>query len=429
VIAGGYDALSPFVTSGFEALGAVARGIPAPFRTARDGMALGEGAALVALVRDSASDISEGYVLGFAASSDAVHVTAPDRDGNGVFAAAEAALADAGVAPEAVDLVSAHATSTPYNDAAEARALRRLFGARAVPVQAFKAQIGHTLGAAGALESLALLDALRRGVVPGVPGGGELEPEFTGELAAAARCAELRVGLKLSSAFGGSNAALVLGKSARAFPFRERPRRAVFATTFGAPVERGDPARVELAAPGRRALAERADSVSELVLAAVAELALHLGRPFRERTALVVGSAAATLELNERFETRRREGRPVEPRRFPPTSPSASAGLCSIIFGLKGASFATGSGSGAGRAALRFGYDLLAAGDAAEVVVVAVEDAGPLVADVFGAASLPVPRRGAGALLLESGAAGERLDPDRPDPVLVRSGWVERGWA
>jgi 3-oxoacyl-[acyl-carrier-protein] synthase-1/3-oxoacyl-[acyl-carrier-protein] synthase II len=429
VIAGGYDALSPFVAAGFEALGAVSRGVPAPFRTARDGMALGEGAGLVALVRAAPGGACEGHVLGFGASSDAVHTTAPDRDGNGVFEAARAALADAGLGADEIDLLSAHATSTPYNDAAEARALRRLFGARPLPVSAFKAQIGHTLGAAGVLETLCALDALRRGIVPAVAGSGEIEPDFTGELASRARSQKLGAALKLSSAFGGLNAALVLAHQGGLTSGAERPRSTVRLTLEGYVVREGNPSRVELAAPGKGQLVERADGVSELALAAVAELVLRLGRPLHERAAIVVGSAAATLEQNERFEARRRDGRPVEPRRFPLTSPSACAGFCSIVFGLKGPSFAAGSGPGAGRDALVLGHDLVAAGDASEVVVVAVEDVGPVVTDVFLAAGLGVPRRGAGALLLGTGAAGPVIDRDRPEATLTQAGWVEQGWA
>src|SRR6185437_5463684 len=201
VIAGGFDAVSVFVASGFETLRATTAALPSrPFGLERDGMCLGEGAALLALV-PAGSELDRaalGYVTGFGASGDAVHVTAPDRTGAGLARAAGAALgldrgllapsslrssplggspsarpATGGSAPPVppaleIQLVSAHGTATPFNDAAEWKAIVSVLGERAteIPVHPFKAQIGHTLGAAGALESLAALDAISRGVLP-----------------------------------------------------------------------------------------------------------------------------------------------------------------------------------------------------------------------------------------------------------------------
>jgi 3-oxoacyl-[acyl-carrier-protein] synthase-1/3-oxoacyl-[acyl-carrier-protein] synthase II len=206
-LAGGFDALSAFVGAGFEALRATsATTPPRPFRVGRDGMALGEGGAVVALVRAADAVKPLGYVRGFGASADAVHLTAPDRQGAGLLRAARAALAEAG-APR-VDLVSAHATATPFNDAAEARALAEVAGDAVV--HAFKAQAGHTLGAAGALESLVALDAMARGILPPTAGEGALDPEAPARLLARAERGNPRTALKLASAFGGANAALVL---------------------------------------------------------------------------------------------------------------------------------------------------------------------------------------------------------------------------
>ena len=121
VLAGGFDAVSVFVASGFEALRATAgEAGPRPFRRDRDGLALGEGAALLALVRAAeAPPRVRGWVEGFGASCDAAHLTAPDREGAGLARAARGALAEAGCTE--VALVSAHGTATSANDAAEAR--------------------------------------------------------------------------------------------------------------------------------------------------------------------------------------------------------------------------------------------------------------------------------------------------------------------
>src|SRR5262249_20547980 len=138
-------------------------------------------AALLALSRHSPANAEVlGHIVGFAAASDAVHVTAPDPTGAGLARAAERALLEAAESVTDIELVSAHATATPMNDLAESRALKIALGERTkrVVVHPFKAVIGHTLGAAGALEALAALDAVRRGLAPAAFGDGELEPEF-----------------------------------------------------------------------------------------------------------------------------------------------------------------------------------------------------------------------------------------------------------
>ncbi|HEX9618738.1 MAG TPA: beta-ketoacyl synthase N-terminal-like domain-containing protein, partial [Polyangiaceae bacterium] len=211
VIAGGYDAVDPLVAAGFEVLGATTATVPRPFRVERDGLALGEGAALVALARTSSPCL--GRVLGFAATSDAHHVTAPDPSGKGLAAAALRALADAEVSAGSIDLVSAHGTATTYNDTAEARALERALGPTDAVVHAFKGSIGHTLGAGGVLETLAALDAMQRGVTPASFGGGTAIPELLARLPARNERGSARHALKLSAAFGGVNAALVLARS------------------------------------------------------------------------------------------------------------------------------------------------------------------------------------------------------------------------
>jgi 3-oxoacyl-[acyl-carrier-protein] synthase-1/3-oxoacyl-[acyl-carrier-protein] synthase II len=404
VIAGGYDALSALVAAGFDALSALSRSRPRPFRRGRDGMALGEGAGLVALRLARSGDSALGRVLGFGASSDAIHVTAPDREGRGLTRAARAALDDAGRDASSVDWVSAHATATPYNDAAEARALRALFAARAVPVQPWKAVIGHTLGAAGVLEALAAWDALGHGILPAAAGDGELDSDARVELIERNRSSSAETVLKLSAAFGGCNAALVLG-SARAEPSgTPREQRPVALRAIAERVTQGAPELVKPWLRDASGLSDRADSLSELALAAVARLLQALGEALPEATAVIVGSASATLELDERFDRRRRAGEAVEPRRFPPTSPNLCAAVCSICFGWRGPSFSVGASLDVGREALLVARDLVAAGDAPAAVVVLAEDSGAVVSDLFAAAAYPVPARGARAALVAPGA-------------------------
>jgi 3-oxoacyl-[acyl-carrier-protein] synthase II len=374
VLAGGFDDVSVFVAAGFESLRAVtASPPPRPFRLDRDGMALGEGAAVLALARADARP-SRALLIGFGLASDAVHLTAPDRDGDGLARAASAALHDAG--DPVIDLVGAHATATPFNDAAESRALALALGAegaRAAVVHPFKAQIGHTLGAAGALELLAVKDAIEQGVLPAAAGEGPIDPGAPATLLERAREGTPRSALKVSSAFGGANAALVLG-SARPAP---RPRRSAF--VHEAVLVDGEVPVEQLAVIARTPVDRllRADPLVRLALAAVAALERATG-PLAG-AGVIVGTALATLETNALFAGRIRErgARAAEPRRFPYTSPNAVAGQCSIAFGLTGPSFSVGGGLHAALEALASAAVLVEGGDADRIVVVAADDIGP----------------------------------------------------
>lgn len=209
VVVAGVEALSLFIHAGFAGLGALSPTRSRPFAAGRDGLMLGEGAAAF-LLEPPGGGTPLAAVRGVGLSQDAVHLTAPDRSGDGLRRAAAAAC---GEAVDEVDCVSAHATGTPFNDAMEARALRALFG-RPAPVHAAKPVVGHTLGAAGAVETAALL-AMLGGAPPPPP----VDPGDT-ELWSVA-CRSPRWGLKLSAAFGGHNAALLLGPPA---PSAARPR-------------------------------------------------------------------------------------------------------------------------------------------------------------------------------------------------------------
>jgi 3-oxoacyl-[acyl-carrier-protein] synthase-1/3-oxoacyl-[acyl-carrier-protein] synthase II len=398
VLAGGFDALTVFVAAGFEALRATSASVPPqPFGLHRDGMLLGEGGAILALTADDRSP-ALAWVRGFGAAGDAVHLTAPDREGRGLALAAQRALVDARLTPDAIDLVSAHATATPYNDAAEWRSMQATFGARAaqVPVHALKAQIGHTLGAAGALETLALVDAVVRGVLPATPCPKARDPETPAHIRPYVEPGTVRAGLKLSAAFGGAAAALVVGDAPSR---RSGTRRAVW-------VSEG----VHLASvPELAALADatglrpdrlgRTCELSRLVLGAVAPLA---ARHEIEGAGVVVGYATATLDVNRRFFSRvlERGATMVEPRAFPYTAPNAAAGECSIAYRLTGPNLAVGAGLHGGLEALAVGCELVAAGDADAMVVVAADAPGPAAEVLARAAGWRLPAFGAVALVV-----------------------------
>jgi 3-oxoacyl-[acyl-carrier-protein] synthase-1/3-oxoacyl-[acyl-carrier-protein] synthase II len=416
VIAGGYDALTVFAAAGFEALGATTAALPRPFRKDRDGLALGEGAALVALVRDS-SALPLGHLLGFGMGCDAVHVTAPDRSGAGLARAARAALLDAELEPSRVDLISAHGTATSFNDSAEGRAIAAIIGATAerVVVHPFKAIAGHTLGAAGTLETLAALSAASRGVLPAAFGDGELDSEFPARLCTHNLPGNVAHILKLSTAFGGANAALVLSPEAPRRPAAGRVPSRVRLRALGEPQLTPD-LRLIAAQTGLLELdLERLDQPSLLTLSAISSvLQTHSLAPEARKTCgVIVGTMSASLEVNELFAARLRArgARGAEPRRFPATSPNLAPGRAAIAFGLWGPALSVGASAWAALEALLLGIELLEAGDAQSLLVLAVEDVGPVVRDVFRAAELPEPERGAMAALLDTGVAGMPLEP------------------
>jgi len=377
VIAGGFDEVTVFVAAGFEALRATtAAPPPRPFRVGRDGMALGEGAAVLALAR-AESPGPRCFVSGFGVACDAGHLTAPDRQGSGLAQAAAKALDEAG-RPH-VDLVSAHATATPYNDVAEFRGLSRALGreqAGEVVVHPFKAQVGHAMGAAGALELLACIDALERGLMPAAAGEGAIDPEAPARLLSTTGSTAPTTVLKLASAFGGANAALVVtcGREDRA----ARARRPVFlhsaAHLSELPSLDDIASRVRL--PVERVA--RADALVRRGLAVLSDLE-QLSGPLAG-AGVVVGSALATLETNALFAARLRErgASAAAPRLFPYTSPNAVAGECSSAFGLTGPSFAVGGGMHAALEALAVAAVLIESGHAERMVVVGVDEVGPV---------------------------------------------------
>ena len=221
MIAGGTEPLARTTYAAFNSLKAVDPEYCKPFDRNRQGMSLGEGAGM--LILESLAHALErgatiyGEVLGYGVSCDANHMTAPDPEASGAVRCMQMALADAGVAAGAVDYINAHGTATPANDRMETIGIKRVFGDRAyhIPVSSTKSMIGHTLGAAGAIEAVASVLAIARGFIPptihrDVP-DPECDLDFVTE---GARAATLNVVLSNSFAFGGNNTSLVLGRYA-----------------------------------------------------------------------------------------------------------------------------------------------------------------------------------------------------------------------
>jgi 3-oxoacyl-[acyl-carrier-protein] synthase II len=171
VVTGGSEAaLTPLATAAFGALDALSDiGISRPFDAQRDGFVMGEGAAVLVL-EDGGKARARGATIlarlaGYGASSDSYHLTAPEKDGGGAIEAMQQALRDAGYGPQDIVYVNAHGTSTPLNDRAETIAIKKVLG-DGVPVSSLKSSIGHLLGAAGAVEAVATILAMRDRVAP-----------------------------------------------------------------------------------------------------------------------------------------------------------------------------------------------------------------------------------------------------------------------
>jgi 3-oxoacyl-[acyl-carrier-protein] synthase II len=217
VLCGGYDVISEMVFVGFDTLQASTPERIRPFDKARSGLVLGEGAAILAL-EEMESAIARGApilaeITGYGISTDNHHLTQPNPSGIGPRQAMERALADAGRTPGEVDYINAHGTATAFNDATEGLAIAQLFGDR-VPVSSTKSMMGHSLGAAGAIEAVFSVLALRGQFLPPNINYAEPDPAWALNVVAnQAQEAQVRCVVSNSFGFGGTNASIVLEKA------------------------------------------------------------------------------------------------------------------------------------------------------------------------------------------------------------------------
>jgi 3-oxoacyl-[acyl-carrier-protein] synthase II len=225
VLAGGAEAaLTGLAVAAFESMGATSpSGISRPFDRRRDGFVMGEGAGVLVLEEAEAAERRGaevlGEVVGYAATSDAHHLTAPEPSGTDAARAVSLALEDAGIEPGEIAYVNAHGTSTPLNDRSETEALKSALGdhAHRVPISSTKSAIGHLLGAAGAVEAIATVEALRRRTAPPTVGWEERDealdldyvPREARSIANGNGDGSL-VGISNAFGFGGHNAVLCI---------------------------------------------------------------------------------------------------------------------------------------------------------------------------------------------------------------------------
>ena len=216
-VACGFDELSHFAYTGLNALRTITPDTLRPFDKHRNGTLFAEGAG--AFVIESEAHLREragrpiAELLGYAMNNDAYHMTAPDQSGRGIIAVMREALADAHIEPDQIDHVNAHGTGTPYNDKIETTSIKTVFGERAksIPVVSLKGMMGHTMGAAGALETIGAALTIRDGTIPPTLGLRTPDPECDLDyVPGTARRANVKAVLSNSYGIGGANAAVVV---------------------------------------------------------------------------------------------------------------------------------------------------------------------------------------------------------------------------
>jgi len=221
VVSGGAEAgVNPFGLGTFDRIGAYTSKTdltPTPFSKDRDGLVMGEGAAALILetldhARARGANIL-GELVGYGASADAYHITAPTEDGSGSAVAVRKALADAQLDATDIDYINAHGTGTHLNDEAETRAIKAALGEAAyeIPVSSTKSMTGHMMGATGALEAMFCVQAIRDGIIPPTINYGEPDPECDLDYVPnEARKQAVKVAMSNSFGFGGHNAVLIV---------------------------------------------------------------------------------------------------------------------------------------------------------------------------------------------------------------------------
>jgi 3-oxoacyl-[acyl-carrier-protein] synthase-1 len=210
VIVSGADVISKFILSGFQSFNAISSQPCKPFDAGRDGITLGEGAATIIL--SSNPKYNKGVqIMGGASSNDANHISAPSRTGEELAQAINASLKEAKLSAVAIDLISAHGTATVYNDEMEASAIT-LAGLKSTPVNSLKGFYGHTLGAAGLIESIISIQSLKQNLILPTPGFEQMGVPTPINVCTQLLSRPLKNCLKTASGFGGCNGAVIFSK-------------------------------------------------------------------------------------------------------------------------------------------------------------------------------------------------------------------------
>jgi 3-oxoacyl-[acyl-carrier-protein] synthase II len=416
VLAGGADGLCRLTYSGFAALGALSPEPCRPFDRRRSGLSLGEAGAFLVLESEAsargrgAAPIAE--LRGWAIGSEGHHITNPERDGATAARVMSAALRRGGLAPADVDYVNAHGTATPLNDVMEANALHVCLGEHAarVPVSSVKGQVGHTLGAAGALEAVVTVLAIQRGVMPPTAGLEDPDPQCALVHLTSARDGALRAALSSSFGFGGMDTVLAF-TAVGAFPdpLEKAAREVVItgAATVGplgvhasegscsylSPGASPDPGPIAFRTADHLDLARarRLDRTGRFGTVAIqrafAEARIEeliAGRP--ERAGAIVGASFGNVDASTAYMKRIHEkgAKYASPADFPNLLPSSPVGHASIYLGLRGAAFAVSDLDVTAESAMTTAMELVATGEADALAAGSVEETSPMIERCLG---------------------------------------------
>ncbi|WDM16581.1 3-ketoacyl-ACP synthase [Streptomyces lavenduligriseus] len=443
MLVGGSDAFTETAFAGFSSLESLSGRPAAPYSKDRSGLSLGEGSGMLVLLSAQAAGRLGAPVLaevrGYGLSADGYHPTAPHPEGAGAARAIGGALASAGLAPADVRYINGHGTGTPKNDSAESNAVRLALGedAEKTALSSTKSMVGHLLGAAGAVEGIATVLALRDQLAPPTAGFSETDPQCgLDPIPGIGRPMALDAALSNNFAFGGANASVAYARPGAPFdePLAGAPDDVVV-TGFGALTAAGDSPealwqayadgtrpgaeedglRVARAvfdpdAAGTRKERRRMDRLSQLAIAACRAALAHagvLGAGERAETGVVLGTGIGPVESNEAFFLPVLTGGPAlgNPGIFPNTVYNAAAGQVAMALGVKGPTSTLTSAHAAGAAALGVAYDLLRSGRADRVVVPAVDAFSPAALDGYRSIPLFGPVSGRRYTLAEAGIA------------------------
>jgi len=395
VLAGGADGLCRLTVLGFNALGATDPQPCRPFDRSRAGLNLGEGAAVLVLETEESARKRGADVLafldGYAVGAEAHHITHPEPSGARAVQLMRSALERAELSPAELGYVNAHGTGTQQNDAMEARALLEVLGAGSSTwVSSCKAQLGHTLGAAGAIEAALTVLSIARASAP--PTAGLTEPELPGLRHVLERGVAQPIDAALSSSFGfgGMSCVLAFSSSARRAPRALQRTVRVFVSS-SALLEADE-------APEKALDAERSRRFDRASAQAASGAERTRPAASAAETGLVLGTAFGNVERTMAFLARGRERGPrlVAPAEFPHLVPSAPAGNASIYAALSGPVFAVSELAQSGDAAFASACDLLELGVASQIVAGAIAPRDAIVDRVLG------------PLLVQPGGASER---------------------
>lgn len=452
VLAGGADGLCRLTFTGFNALGAVAPDRCRPFDRRRAGLGLGEGAAFLVLESEVSAKkrgaVPIAELAGWAVGSEAHHITNPEEAGATAAALMLRALERGGVTLAELDYVNAHGTGTPLNDAMESRALYRALGqeTRRIAVSSCKGQIGHTLGAAGAVEAAMTVLAIARGEL--LPTGGLEEPDAECDLVhviGKGRRAVVRAAISNSFGFGGTDTVLLFTRpelvadpGAASIAPREGVARSRIVVTgaasFGELGLLGSRASLRYVEPGPPPTGERLQFEAKehfdlgrarrmdrparlLTMAMQTALAESKAeRAIGPELGAVAGSAYGNVDASAEFIQRIYEkgGRLASPMAFPNLVPSSPVGHAAIYLGMRGPVLATLDLGVTGEAAIALACELIVAGEAPAMLAGSIEEKSAITEHVLGPVCAGsrswsgIRSEGSAAILLEDEGHAER---------------------